>query len=319
MEAVVEANLKPAYENRLNILLSELLGQLGIISHSEILGKGRRDVVVYHQGLTIVLEGSYSKDDAEKDARKRIEQLNADVALAVHYVSKISQDTSEYEIKKWLMGVKFSVKVILPEDISGTFFEIWLKKKVVAKPLEEWHEVDLNSLASLIKEIGQYIISEESVEHTHKEVAELIQRYVSYLSSVKNSTSIVGNLYDILYRLYGFSIGDPNAIKEAVFAQAVLAILLSAIYYESIRYAHKLHSLHALAAKGNPQDALEKATHNILAINYEPIFEATGEMLKVFPPMSRLFDMLIDLAVKIASKKSLLRKDLAGKVYHKVV
>ena len=77
--------MKLAFESKLNILLSELLNQMGVTSHSEYLGQGRKDVLIYHQGLAIVLEGSYEKQDAEKDAKKRIEQLAADVALAVHY------------------------------------------------------------------------------------------------------------------------------------------------------------------------------------------------------------------------------------------
>ena len=48
-----------AFESKLNILLSELLNQIGVTSHSEYIGQGRKDVLVYHQGLAIVLEGSY--------------------------------------------------------------------------------------------------------------------------------------------------------------------------------------------------------------------------------------------------------------------
>jgi methionyl-tRNA formyltransferase len=90
--------MKLAFESKLNILLSELLNQMGVTSHSEYLGQGRKDVLTYHQGLAIVLEGSYEKQDAEKDAKKRIEQLAADVALAVHYPSVFPQDLTELSI-----------------------------------------------------------------------------------------------------------------------------------------------------------------------------------------------------------------------------
>ncbi len=56
--------IKPVFEGRLNVLLSELLNSIGIISKSEQLGKGRKDVLIYYQGFQIVLEGSYSKTDA---------------------------------------------------------------------------------------------------------------------------------------------------------------------------------------------------------------------------------------------------------------
>jgi hypothetical protein len=59
---------------------------MGVISDSEHLIQGRKDVLIY-QGLAIVLEGSYDKKDAENDAKKRSEQLAADVAIAIHPTS----------------------------------------------------------------------------------------------------------------------------------------------------------------------------------------------------------------------------------------
>jgi len=309
-----------AFENRLNVLLSELLQSLGVISRAELLNKGRRDVVIYHQGLAIVLEGSYSKADAENDGRKRIEQLSADVALAIHYPPVFPQEVAEHQLKQRLKKATFGVRVIVPEDISGTLFELLEQKTVVAKPLETWHECDLNGLVSLIREIGQFIISEESIKKAEENVSDLVQSFVSFFLSHNQSSIIAKNLYDVLYKLYGFSIGKPSEIKEAIFAQASLAILLSSVYYESIRYAHGRDSLKTLAKASNPQQALETATNDVLDnINYEPIFETTREMLKVFPPMPRLFGNLVDLATEIASKRTLLRRDLAGKVYHRVV
>jgi len=308
-----------AFESKLNILLSELLNQMGVTSHSEYIGQGRKDLLVYHQGLAIVLEGSYDKQDAEKDAEKRIEQLSADVALAVHYPSVFSQELTEGEIKQKLQQITLPVRVIVPEDISATLFQLLYKKNVIAKPIADWHELNLNSLATLIKEIAQFIISEESIKETEGDVSDLIDSFVAFLSSHEQSQAIARNLYDILYKLYGFSIGDPVKIKEAIFAQATLAILLSSVYYESIRYVYKLDSLDTLAKATNAQQALEKATDAILKIDYEPIFEAICNMLKTFPPMTLPFNNLTQLAGRIASRKTLLRRDLAGKVYHKVV
>lgn len=311
--------MKLAFENRLNVLLSDLLCQLGIISRAEFLGTGRRDIVVYHQGLAIVLEGSYSRQDAENDAKKRIEQLDTDIAIAIHYPSIFPQDLGEGEIRQKLRECHFPVRVVVSEDISGTLFELLHKKKIIAKPIEDWYGLDLNSLATLIHEAGQFIISEESLRKAEEEVGSLIQSFVNFLTAHKESKKIADNLYDVLYKLYGFSIGDPKEIREALFAQSSLAILLGSIYYESIRYVHKLDSLENLARASHPQQALESSTNDILKINYEPIFEAISEMIKVFPPMSRLFSNLIHVASWIASRRTLLKRDLAGKVYHKVV
>jgi hypothetical protein len=114
--------MKQAFESRLNILLSELLNQIGVVSHSEYLGKGRRDILIYHQGLAIVLEGSYDRKDAENDAKRRIEQLSADVAIAIHYPKVFSQDHTEHEIKKILQDSRLFVRVIVPERISNLLY-----------------------------------------------------------------------------------------------------------------------------------------------------------------------------------------------------
>lgn len=309
---------KHAFESRVNVLLSELLGDLGIVSKSELLGKGRRDVVVYHQGLVCVLEGSYSKNDAEEDAKKRIEQLNADIALAVHYTPEVFPQTlGEKQIKERLLKTRLEVKLVIPEDISGTLFEVLYAKKVIARPFDEWYEFDLGSIATLFGEVGQFILSEEAVKRAEEEVDELISSFVEFLSSHKVSGIIAKNLYGVLYKLYGFSIGNPEEIKEAIFAQSILALLLSSIYYESIRYAHNLRPIKG--CDSNPQTALSKAFEDILRIDYEEIFEASRDMVNLYPPSPRLFKELIELSSKIASQKTLLRRDFAGRIYHKVV
>ncbi len=54
------------FGNNLNVLLSELFNQMGVISYAKQIGSGRSDIVVYYQGLDVVLEGFYSRSDAEQ-------------------------------------------------------------------------------------------------------------------------------------------------------------------------------------------------------------------------------------------------------------
>ena len=61
--------MKLSFKSRLNVLLSELLNQMGVISRAEHIGQGRKDIIIFHQGLAIVLEGSYDLQDAEKLVR----------------------------------------------------------------------------------------------------------------------------------------------------------------------------------------------------------------------------------------------------------
>ena len=84
-------------------------------------------------------------------------------------------------------------------------------------------------ISDVIREVGQFIISEKHVKEVEGKVEKFINDFVMYLSFSPQSVKIAENLYRILYEFYGFSIGDR--IKEVIFAQAGLALLLSSIYY----------------------------------------------------------------------------------------
>ena len=62
-------------ETKLNIYLSEILNsKLGIQSISETSRSNKRpDILIYVGGFKIVLEGSYTKKDAEYDVRAKID------------------------------------------------------------------------------------------------------------------------------------------------------------------------------------------------------------------------------------------------------
>jgi hypothetical protein len=66
---------RKAFETRLNVLLARLLSaELGMRAVSEYYtARDRPDVVIYVNGVKVVLEGSYSKDDAMNDVTDRLE------------------------------------------------------------------------------------------------------------------------------------------------------------------------------------------------------------------------------------------------------
>jgi len=293
-------NLKAVYEGRLNVLLSELLGKRGLVSRSEVLGSGRKDIVVYHKGFQIVLEGSYSMKDAEKDARKRLEQMCVDLAIAVYYPEKISQDLSEVEIKEKLEKAEYYIKVLTP-----------------AKEFE-WIKVKLDSFGSVVREAVQFLISEKYIKEMEKKIDSFIQQFVTVLKTHPKSKTINQNLCRILFQLYGFSIGNPDEISEVIFAQTGLALLLSSVYYETIRYIYMKQPLSQLGYKLGPKGALEKAFDEILKINYEPIFKTAKNLLQALPSL-HIYKDLVKLAVEIAQKRTLLKRDFIGRIYHKIV
>lgn len=301
--------MKQAFENRLNVLLSEILQGRGTISKAEQFNHGRTDIIVYHQGIPLLLEGSYSKTDSEKDARKRIIQLDAPLAIAVNYPKIFPQNLSEIEIKKKLEKTKFNIKIIVQDNLPTS----------VPAPYLDWKEGDIDYLITLLNEIYQLILSEFDIENIENQISALINDFILVLSSLPQSLTIAKKFNSILYKLYGFSIGEPGQIKEAIFAQASLAVFLSAVYYESIKDTHGLGSLSNLSLQFGPQGALERASSEILKIDYEPIFLLTKDLMNIWPIMDSNFKKLIELAIKIAGNRALLRRDIAGRIYHKII
>jgi|GEM_PF-1698260 hypothetical protein len=78
-----------AFEEKLNVLIGLILSEeLGVDSFSEDIRRGgRTDVVVFYNGTKIAIEGSYERADAERDAKRRIEDESAEIAplIEVNY------------------------------------------------------------------------------------------------------------------------------------------------------------------------------------------------------------------------------------------
>jgi len=160
-------------------------------------------------------------------------------------------------------------------------------------------------------------ISEAHLQSVEKKVAEFIKEFVISLLGFK--PKLAENLNNILHGLYGFSIGDPKEIKEVIFAQSGLALLLSSIYCESIKYIHNLKSLYL--GLNSPLKTLREVINKILKKSYNPIFKTTKQILDQLPASvsRKLLQDCIKLACEIAPKRSLFRRDFAGRIYHHIV
>ena len=184
------------FEEKLNIFLSQLLNTSGIISKSELLSPhARRDILVSYQGLNIVIEGSYSKSDAMGDAQKRVDQLGNDVAIAICYPKIFFQNMSETVIKNKLKECNCSVKLIVSKDTRGTpsLFPNSTKRKMV-ETFSDWQHYYIGDLIDLIKELGQFIISEEGMVEIENEVNSFIDSYVFLLNAKPQASIIAKNL-----------------------------------------------------------------------------------------------------------------------------
>ena len=305
----------------INVKLAEILSELGIDARSErVRGRRRPDIRCFYRGLIIGVEASYDRSDAERDAETRVEQGLVDIAIALHIKEKF-RDVPEPELKELIKRSRFAAKVLVSREIKGAliqFIEKEISKK--AEPATEWFEdVDIPTLKLIIESSAEFLLREEEVVKHLEEVKKKVSDFVSTLAGLDTRRDIRRGVYEILYRLYGLTIAETED-PEIAFGHAALSILLSTTFYEHIRSRHpNLLPLTDYVAKYGAIEGLRNALSDLLKIDYRVVVETTLNILRLLPPAMNLrVKDLVDLGVRLASNRSLLRRDFAGRLYHEI-
>jgi len=314
--------LSKPFETKLNILVGRLLSsELGLKAISESISSHRRpDVIVYVNGVKIVLEGSYSKLDAERDVERRLEEGFAELGIALHYREEFSPNLTDSELEDRLRSSTFGVRLILSKDVSETLLPYLIGKRISTEWVSGWMDAKLADLLPILNETLQFLLNEKDVEQVSEKIEEKINEFVLSVNSVDADKEIAKKLYDILYKLYGLSVGDYRKIDELIYAQSALAILLSEAFYQSISAGVGLKSLESLTRAYGYRLGIRKAFEEILKVDYKPIYNTALQIIESIPDsLSTSLKGLTEIAEEISSKRALLRRDFTGKIYHKIV
>ena len=309
-------------EEVINVEIAEILSKdFGVDARAErVKGRRRPDIRCYYKGFIIGIEASYNRSDAEKDAENRIEQGLVDIALAL-WIKEKFKDMPEEQLYEAIKKSMYDVKVFTPRDISITllqFLEKGMARK--AEPATGWFEgVTLPLVKMIIEYSISFMIKEEEVQKLMEEVELKFKDTINILRLIDRKGIIREKLYDILYKLYGLSVAETRD-PDVMFGHATLSILLSTVFYEHIRNAHpELQPVTSYVRQYGPIEGLRRALEDLLKINYKEAVKLTIEILDALPQSaSHNIDSLINLGVKIASKGGLLRRDFAGRLYHKI-
>lgn len=305
-----------------NVKLAEILSRdLGIDARAErVKSRKRPDIRCFYKGLVISIEASYSRKDAEEDAKKRIEQGLADITIALWLKTKY-RDVSEIELEKAIHSSTFDVKVFVPREVAGTLISFLEKGvKIKAEHATGWFtDIDIPTLGTIISNAVEFLAKEEEVKKLIVKVREKIHDFINTLSSIDTGRQVYNKVYDVLYRLYGLSIAEAED-PEVVFGQAALSILLSATFYEHVRNIHpQLKPLRSYLQEHGAIEGLKKALEDLLRIDYKAAVETTLNILDALPPNAvHGVKNLVELGIEIAQNPSLLRRDFAGRVYHEI-
>jgi hypothetical protein len=311
------------HEEEVNIRIADLLNsfskEFGLDCRPERpSGRRRPDIRCYYRGFNIVIESSYDKRDAERDARRRIEEDGFDIAIALWLKERdrYRADLSTSELEKVIRSSRFDAALFIPSPQSELLK--FITGRVRAKLSADWFvDVDLNFIRDLIMHSIEYLIAEEEVQVALNKVIDGVNDFVQKMST--HAQHIWQDIYDILYRLYGLSLTETRDV-EVVFGQAGLSILLSTVFYEHVRSAHSLGSIHSYVENHGPIEGLRRALEELLKYDYRTAVETTIKILDRLPPTaSNAVRRLIDLGIWVSQNSYLLRRDFAGRVYHNIV
>jgi hypothetical protein len=316
---------RKAFETRLNVLLARLLSaELGMRAVSEYYtARDRPDVVIYVNGVKVVLEGSYSKDDAMNDVTDRLENGLGDLGVALFYKEHYPANATESELEQRLRNSAFEVRLVVPVEVSESLLRYLGEQRLEQKwtvGVTGWVEANVVDLAFILNEAVQFILREEEFEKSLKQIERRVGGFVERVKELDINHLIAKKLYDIFYRLYGLSVGDYKQIAELIYAKAALAILLSTTFYQSVCSQLGLTGLNSLCKKCGYRLGVRKAFEEILEVDYRPVYSLAIQVIEALPDAADLaIKELVELAETIASKRTLLRRDFSGRVYHRIV
>ncbi|RLI44208.1 hypothetical protein DRO69_07880, partial [Candidatus Bathyarchaeota archaeon] len=333
-------------EDTINVCLSEILGEvLGenvlVIPEDKArrVGKRRRfDIKIEYKGIEFILEASFDRKDAVRDAVSRIEEGLIDtVTIALYYnPSYFVSAKSVPEIKKILLEKPLEVKVFVQGlDISKGLLQLIYEKKSIAQQVtKDWINVRVDEFGELLNSIEEFVVKEDVLSELLDYIEENVNIFVDdALNIFKKNPKLMKKLTKELYRVL-FSPSEkekeeiivPNVPEDVLLAHAYISLLMASILYESVAPQHELDSLQKLLTKhkNHPLLAMKEAFNEIIDINYEPAFDIAIAVLdnlfslQSYPSIMRDLRNIVNIAQHVVRNKAILRQDFIGYIYHKI-
>ncbi|MBI4232466.1 hypothetical protein HY605_04500, partial [Candidatus Peregrinibacteria bacterium] len=308
------------HETIVNDRLSQLLNrEFGMDSRAERTTQRKRpDIIVSSKGLLIGIETSFQKDDAERDALERMNQRRADLVIALWLKTRYS-GLSESELDTAIKGSTFDVKVL---SETHERLDAYLPQKLRNRLSPEgWFtDIVLSDLKDFIDSAPEFLVKEEKVVELMSRVEEEIYFFVRSMSSVDRDGEHAKKFYDLFWKLYGLSLGkSPSEISDVIFGQVALSILLSSAFYEHARDFNPDFKDLDSRIQSDPINGLKQSLQDLLRIDYKVALRTTVEILTMLPiSMAGRTKHLCQLGIRIAEDKALLRRDFAGRIYHRI-
>ncbi len=309
-------------EENLNVMLAELLAESGIKAIGEpILKRQMPDILVYINGIRVIIEGKYlgKRTELYRKACERIDKGLCEVVMMVEYV-KLKQESQQQiyphqkEIKKILRESLFNVGFVTYVDRIESIPELSGEKP----PARFKENADFKELVASLMLVYDSIIKENVLDSVIEKMEEKISLFSEKIM-VDNPN--IERLKGVLELSEEEEIKGKDKLK--ILATSALLLMDAMIFQEILaREDSHIRSLSSIRSCENIKGELEDTWSYVLKNDYEPIFKIAQDILRTLPTSHTVHEGIRDLvsvSLSIASSPILLKHDLFGRIYHKLL
>lgn len=302
--------MSPQYrEEVLNVCLARRLAERGLVSLPEqIITQDRRrrlpDVFIVFRGLRTVIEGKRADSPqaatrVQNDARSRVEEGLAHIGIAVLYPPELRSAANLTDLEEQLERIQLRVSVFSEAEEQG------------------WVEASIDTIADLLRRTHELLSSENVVALA----VEAIEEGVNHFSeAIMNLPAAVRRNAEAL----GIRDANTQVKLTAVSKISGLTILNAMVFQEVLSGQEpRVNSLHSiLEAEDVTASFISQWDFILTEIDYVPIFRVAKELLEGLPADRDIEESLIFMgrkALSIVNRRTALRHDLMGRVYHRLL
>lgn len=298
-----------AFEDKVNNVLESILNERfgnnvwlaeNVERNARSPGRARPDLTGHVDGIKMVIECSYDANDALRDARKR--SRSANIVVALHYPALTGK--SNAQISSQLQKARFRMQVVHPGG---------------ARSGKRWTNVSMGELENCLFDLSADLLKNMD------EYVELIKggadNFAQHMLANDPKSETAHQILNLFYRHLGQEDWPLDETHDAsvIYKNAYLSIVLSAIFYQTVRPNYSALLPLDAGESSLRQSIMRQFKSMINNVNYEPVFYVAVNVLEILPDDRRLFQGVLDTVHRIVETPAVLHKDLVGRLYHQIV
>lgn len=296
------------HESKVNVALEGLLNErfgdnVWIAEHAQRQPPksrySRPDLTGFVDGIRMVIECSYDRLDAERDASRRTR--SNDIVLALLYPDIPAG--SARQIQSRLRTAKFEIMLVAPR----------------ARGPGRWTSVDFGALETYLFTLSGDLLHD--VDRYVDVIRAGAEDFARHMLAHDRGSATASRILNLFYKNQGQDDWplDEEGDDVVIYKKAYIAIVLSAIFYQSVRANHPALLPLEPGRAGVRRAIISRFEAMVARVNYEPVFVLAIETLRLLPDLKAPFEGILDVVSRISENPAALHKDLAGRIYHQVV